>query len=231
MPKPRSTTSSPGPSQLERQLADLGEDVRGQQVEPAKGQHVMPWRSASSTTRAQRRTLVDRPDDERLPAPGIACGEDTLRRGREPRCVGVAARDRARRRAARGAPAPGCRKPMASRTSSAGCSSAVPSIGANGGAPSFRAQWMRSTLPFAAREVGRRQIAKSRVPPSSSAYDVRSFIGHRGHGVSVVGSRGWRLADQLDLGHRGGGSRDERARRSLRPCRRRRSRSRACRLR
>ena len=57
---------------------------------------------------------------------------------------------------------------------------------ANGGAPSFCAQWICSTLPSEPERCVV-EIAKSRSPPSFSAYDVRSFIGQRGHGVRSSG--------------------------------------------
>ena len=77
-----------------------------------------------------------------------------------------------------------------------------PGSGANGGAPSFCAQWMCSTAPFEPERCVV-EIAKSRSPPSFSAYEVRSFIGHCGHGVRSSGRLARRLAEELDLGHRG----------------------------
>ena len=62
-------------------------------------------------------------------------------------------------------------------------------------------------MPLDAAVVPERSVvetAKSRSPPSFSAYDVRSFIGHGGHGVTSSGRRRRRLADELDLGDRRG---------------------------
>ena len=62
----------------------------------------------------------------------------------------------------------------------------MPGSGANGGVPSLCAQWICSTLPSEPERCVV-EIAKSRSPPSLSAYEVRSFIGHRGHGVRSSG--------------------------------------------
>ena len=138
---------------------------------------------------------------ERLAAAGVAGGEDAVHRRRVGRRLPRCRAHRARRRAARAASCSGWRNPIASRTSSAGRDSSVPGSGANGGAPSFCAQWICSTAPFEPERCVV-EIAKSRSPPSFSAYEVRSFIGHCGHGVRSSGPLHGRLAEHLDLGHR-----------------------------
>ena len=52
----------------------------------------------------------------------------------------------------------------------------------------FWAQWICCTRPLPVSCVV--EIAKSRSPPSFSAYEVRSFIGQRGHGVTSSGRCG-----------------------------------------
>ena len=80
----------------------------------------------------------------------------------------------------------GDRKPIASSTRSAGCSSSVPGTRANGGVPLFSAQWIFSIVPLAPEKCVV-EMAKSRVPPSLRAYEPRNFIGQRGHGVIASG--------------------------------------------
>ena len=79
----------------------------------------------------------------------------------------------------------GPRKPIASSTRSAGRVSSVSAIGSKGGAPALCAQWIALTLPLPLKCVV--LIENSRSPPSFSAYEPRSFIGQRGHGVRSSG--------------------------------------------
>ena len=81
--------------------------------------------------------LVDRPHDQRLAAAGVAGGEHALGRGRVGARLGVAALVALDAERLEQRPARGCRKPIASSTSSAGCDSSVPSIASNGGLPAF----------------------------------------------------------------------------------------------
>ena len=131
-------------------------------------------------------TLVDRPDDERLTAARVAGGEHSVHRRRVVRSCGIAATRRARRPAARAAAARGAGTPSRAARARPGVIPPCPGSGANGGAPSFCAQWICSTEPFEPERCVV-EIAKSRSPPSFSAYDVRSFIGHCGHGVRSSG--------------------------------------------
>ena len=69
--------------------------------------------------------------------------------------------------------------------------------------PSSRVQWIRSTRP-SLPESAVVEMAKSRSPPSFSAYEVRSLHRPGRPGRQIVGPAGRGLADELDLRHRGG---------------------------
>ena len=129
--------------------------------------------------------LVDRPDDQRLAAACVARGEDAVDRRRVAarlRVAALVALDAELLEERRSGP----RKPIASSTRSAGCVSSVPSTSrerrhAGVLRPSGSAARARSPVNDVV------EIAKSRSPPSLSAYGMRSFIGQRGHGVTSSG--------------------------------------------
>ena len=159
---------------------------------------------ARRATRARRRApaaLVDRPHDQRLAAACVACGEHAGERCRERRRATLlrASRSTPRPRAAlapgRGSPSRAARARPAASPPSQGTSS-------NGGAPLFCTQWMRSTRPSPESRVV--ETAKSRSPPSFER--VRGAQLHRPERPrrQVVRALRGRLAEQLDLRHRGG---------------------------
>ena len=138
---------------------------------------------------------------KRLAAARVARGEDAVDRGEVAARGCIAARVPLDLQVSSSS-ASGPRNPIASRTSSAGRDSSVPGDELEG-------RHARVLLPVDRADAAASpakcvvEIENDRSPPSLSAYDVRSFIGQRGHGVRSSGRDGGRLAEQLDLGDRG----------------------------
>ena len=147
--------------------------------------------------------LVDRPDDQRLAAARVAGGEDAVRP--TSRSAGASALPRASRStpSCSSRPVSGPRKPIASSTSSAGCVSSVPGDRlerrhAGVLAPSGSARRGRSPREVRGRD---REVALAALVQRVGGAELHRPARPR---RDVVGPRGRRLADELDLRHRRG---------------------------